>query len=59
MNIELTEESIAAVAELVRVPIAFKVDRVVDVADPDNGAGGFTLSERRLDVISRFTKQWI
>jgi len=50
MNIEISEAPITAVVELARVPIAFQVDRVLDVADQDNGFGGVVLSERGLDV---------
>ena len=50
MNIEISEAPIAAVVELALVPIAFKVDCVLDVASQDNGLGGVVLSERRLDV---------
>lgn len=50
MDINVTEESIAAVAELARIPIAFKVERVFDVSARDGGLGGLVLSERRLDV---------
>jgi GNAT superfamily N-acetyltransferase len=50
MNIEITEESIIAAAELVHVPIAFEVASVFDVSTSDAGLGGITLSERRLDI---------
>ena len=50
MNIEISESPITAVVELALVPIAFKVDRVLDVAGQDNGFGGVVLSERGLDV---------
>jgi len=50
MNIEISEAPITAVMELARVPIAFNVDRVFDVAAQDHDVGGFVLSERRLDV---------
>ena len=50
MNIEISEAPITAVVELALVPIAFKVDRVLDLAGQDNGGGGIVLSERGLDV---------
>jgi hypothetical protein len=50
MTIEVTEEPMTALPEYARVPIAFTVDRVLDVTNHDTGPGGFGLSERRLDV---------
>ena len=50
MRIELTEEPMTALPEYARVPIIFTVDRVLDVANRDDRAGGFALSERRLEV---------
>lgn len=47
MKIEITEAPIAAVADLARVPIAFTVDRVLDVEERD---GAFVLTERILDA---------
>jgi GNAT superfamily N-acetyltransferase len=48
MRIEVSEESIASVAEYARIPIAFEVNEVLDVAGEPNGAAGFTLSARRV-----------
>ncbi|MEX2271390.1 MAG: GNAT family N-acetyltransferase [Vicinamibacterales bacterium] len=50
MKIELTDEAITALPEYGRVPIAFTVDRVLDVADRVDDRGEFVFSERRLDV---------
>ena len=50
MDIDLREEPITGVGDLARVSIAFEVDRVFDVAEQENGLGGFVLSERRIDV---------
>ncbi len=50
MDIEISEEPMTALAEYARVPIAFEVNRVLDIATQDNGLGGFVLSERRLEV---------
>jgi GNAT superfamily N-acetyltransferase len=50
MAIEVTEEAMTALSEYARVPIAFMVDRVMDVTNRDDGSGGFVLSERRLEV---------
>jgi GNAT superfamily N-acetyltransferase len=47
MTIEIAEAPMTDLSEYARIPIVFTVDRVVDVID---GADGFVLSERRLDV---------
>jgi GNAT superfamily N-acetyltransferase len=48
MTIDVTEEAMAAVAEYALLPIAFSVDRVLDVTA--RAEGGFALSARRLEV---------
>lgn len=50
MRVEVGEEPLAALARYARVPIAFEVRRVLDVAARGAPAGGFALSERALDV---------
>ena len=50
MTIEVTEEPMTALPEYARVPIVFTVDRVLDVTKRHDGADGFALSERRLEV---------
>jgi ribosomal protein S18 acetylase RimI-like enzyme len=50
MSIEITEEPIIAAAGLTQVPIAFRVESVLDVSPRDGGLGGLILSERRLDM---------
>ena len=40
----------AALAEYARVPIAFEVRAILDVAAPDGGLGGLTLAERAVDA---------
>jgi streptothricin acetyltransferase len=50
MQINMSEEPMAALGEYGRVPIAFEVDRVLDVAVRHDGLDGFVLSERRLEV---------
>ena len=45
----IREESPALLAEHGRVPIAFTVDRVLDLEPVDRGLGGLRLRERRLD----------
>jgi GNAT superfamily N-acetyltransferase len=47
-KIEIAEEPIGSVAGLAHVPIAFEVDRVLDVAEREGG--GFVLTERVLDA---------
>jgi GNAT superfamily N-acetyltransferase len=48
MRIEVSEESMTAVAEYARIPIAFEVSEVLDVAGEPGGTGGFALSARRV-----------
>jgi hypothetical protein len=50
MDIQISEEPMTALAEYARVPIAFEVNRLLDIATRDNGLGGFVLSERGLEV---------
>lgn len=47
MKIEIVEAPIASVADLARVPIAFTVDRVLDIEERDDG---FVLTGRTLDA---------
>jgi GNAT superfamily N-acetyltransferase len=48
MSIEVIEEPLAALADYARIPIAFAVGEIFDVAVRDGGLGGFALAERRL-----------
>jgi GNAT superfamily N-acetyltransferase len=50
MRIEVVEEPLTALAEYARVPIAFEVKEVFDVALHERGLGGFILAARRLDA---------
>ena len=50
MRIELAEEPMTALPDYARVPIAFTVDRVLDVTARADDPGGFAFSERRLEV---------
>jgi GNAT superfamily N-acetyltransferase len=50
IDIQLNEEPMTALAEHARIPIAFQVDRVLDLVLEDGGLGGFVLSERTLDA---------
>jgi hypothetical protein len=43
MTIELAEEPMTALPEYARVPIAFTVDRVLDVTSREDGPGGLAL----------------
>jgi len=49
MTIVLTEETMTVLPEYACVPIAFTIDRVLDVTNRDDGSGGFHLSERRVE----------
>jgi GNAT superfamily N-acetyltransferase len=49
VDIRISEAPITSVAELARVSIAFRVDRVLDVEERAGGAGRFVLSERAID----------
>lgn len=51
--IEVALVRIVALADYASIPIAFTVDRVMDVSARVDGSRGFVLSERRLDVSSR------
>src|SRR6266508_1925785 len=46
MSIEVTEQSILSLAEYARIPIAFQVNRILDVACPPHEGGAFVLTER-------------
>jgi GNAT superfamily N-acetyltransferase len=51
MEIEILEEAATGtLAEYARIPIAFEVDRVLDVEVREHGLGGFVLSERKLEA---------
>ena len=50
MEINITEEPMAALEDYGHVPIAFEVNRVFDVVVRHDGLDGFVLSERRLEV---------
>ena len=50
MDVQLREEPIGALAELAQVPIAFTVDRVLDVTASDTHPGQPVLRERRLSA---------
>jgi ribosomal protein S18 acetylase RimI-like enzyme len=49
MVIEVREDSVAALAEYARIPIAYEVTEIFEVAARDDGLAGFVLMKRRLD----------
>lgn len=50
MAVEVITEPIAALEKYGRIPIAFEVRTVLDVAELGNGSGQFVLSERRIET---------
>ena len=59
MSLRITEEPVATgLAELGRVPIAFTVERVLDVVERDGGLGGLALVERRLAPRETYVKDY-
>ncbi|HYG09031.1 MAG TPA: hypothetical protein VD835_03550, partial [Pyrinomonadaceae bacterium] len=50
MVVEIREDSVSALDEYARIPIAFEVREVFDVAARGDGLGGFVLTRRRLAV---------
>jgi GNAT superfamily N-acetyltransferase len=50
VTLEISEETPAALEDYARIPIAFEVSRILDVAPRGDPSGGFALSERRLDA---------
>jgi GNAT superfamily N-acetyltransferase len=50
MKIEVSEEPINTLDEYASIPIAFAVERVLEVADQRNALGEFVFTERSLDV---------
>jgi GNAT superfamily N-acetyltransferase len=46
---EIVEQRVVDLAEYSRIPIAFTVDRVLEVTPVDNGLGGLILTERRVE----------
>jgi len=48
MNIDVAEEPMTALSEYARLPVAFSVDRVLDVTA--RAEGGFVLSARSLEI---------
>ncbi len=48
MKFELGEAPIGKVASLARIPIAFRVEQVLDVTRTENGQGGFVLTARSI-----------
>ena len=50
MRVEVTEEPITDLEEYASIPIAFTVDSVLDVKEPDRSFSEFLLTERRLPL---------
>ncbi len=50
MEVEIREEPLTDLGEYARIPIAFQVRSVLEVAVRDRGLGGFVLSERTLET---------
>jgi GNAT superfamily N-acetyltransferase len=50
VRIEVNEEPITLLSEYARIPNAFEVNRVLDVAVQGSGRASFVLSERRIDT---------
>lgn len=50
LRIEITEEPASALVEYATVPIAFRVQQVLDLSVLANGLGGLLLSERTLET---------
>ncbi|HXY45989.1 MAG TPA: GNAT family N-acetyltransferase [Acidimicrobiales bacterium] len=48
MEVEIREEPVGSLSEHAEVPIAFLVDRVLEVSIPADGLGGIALQERPL-----------
>jgi GNAT superfamily N-acetyltransferase len=49
-DIRVSEEPMSAVEEYARIPMAFQVAEVLDVEVERDGLGGFTMSQRTVDV---------
>jgi GNAT superfamily N-acetyltransferase len=49
MDCQTIEESVSYLTEYCRLPISFRVDRVLEVTPIDGGLGGLTLRERMVD----------
>ena len=49
MGVEIREEPIEWIGRLAEIPIAFRVDRILDVSPVDGGLGGVALSEVPVD----------
>ena len=50
MRVDISEEPMTALAEYANIHIAFEVNRVLDIAVPDNRIPDIVLTERKLDV---------
>lgn len=50
MGLEIREEPLSALTEHATIPIAFRVERVLDVSAPRSGLGGLVLAERPVEA---------
>jgi GNAT superfamily N-acetyltransferase len=50
VSVVIREESMSLLSEHADIPIAFIVDRILEVSIPDDGLGGITFSEVLVDV---------
>ncbi|HET9088736.1 MAG TPA: GNAT family N-acetyltransferase [Acidimicrobiales bacterium] len=50
MNLEIREEPIASLREHAEIPIAYLVDKILEVSVSDGGLGGIILQERAVDA---------
>jgi GNAT superfamily N-acetyltransferase len=50
MGLEIREEPLSALAEHATIPIAFRVERVLDVSALKDGLGGLVLAERPVEA---------
>lgn len=50
MGLQIREEPLSALLQHATIPIAFRVERVLDVSAPKDGLGGLVLAERPVDA---------
>ena len=50
MDLEIREEPVGLLNEHAEIPIAFLVDKILEVSVSDRGLGGIILQERAIDV---------
>ena len=50
MNLQIREEPIGSLREHAEIPIAYLVDKILEVSVSDGGLGGIILQERAVDA---------